>query len=118
MEEQDSLLWIGTVDGLNLFNKNDHSFRVFRSDPKHKNSLASNYILCLFSDSKGNKWVGTRGGGFYKIEDKTNAPPAIKRIQPVNDTISVINVHCITEDHQGFLWIGTGGSGFVAVQSR
>ena len=109
IEEKDSLLWVGTTDGLNLYNKNDNSFKVFRKDMGY--GLKTNYILCLFKDSKGNKWLGTRGNGFYKIEGTIDTKISFKPIQPNNKDVSSTSIHYITEDIDGSLWLGTGGKG-------
>lgn len=111
IEEQDSLLWIGTTDGLNLYNLRSGIFKVFRSNGKNAHPMLSNYILCLFKDSKGNKWMGTKGGGFYKIENNRNSEIKITRVTPFNDATLGVSVHYITEDNACFLWIGTGGAG-------
>ncbi len=111
IEDRDSLLWIGTTGGLNLYNLRSGVFKVFRSNGKNTYPMFSNYILCLFKDSKGNKWMGTKGGGFYKIENDKNSEVKITRVSPFNDAARGVSVHYITEDNAGFLWIGTGGAG-------
>ncbi|MCF8379063.1 MAG: hypothetical protein K9H49_05760 [Bacteroidales bacterium] len=107
----DSLFWIGTTDGLNLFNVKSNACAIYRKEDNQKNSLKSNYILCLFKDSKENTWVGTRGGGFYKIEINSDNSIAFKQILPLNDYASPITVHCIAESTDGYIWLGTGGNG-------
>ncbi len=114
IEENDSLLWIGTPDGLNLYNKKSNTSKVFHVDEKVKKIFTSNYILCMSEDSKGNKWIGTRDGGFYKIQSKPGSDQndtKIQYIRPSNDTLSAVSVHYITEGRDGYLWIGTGGAG-------
>jgi len=111
MEENDSLLWVGTTNGLNLYNKNNNAFKVFKKNERNNNALSTNYMLCLFKDSKGNKWVGTRGNGFFKINGSSKTGFEFKHIQPKNKKASTISIHFITEDKDGFLWLGTGGQG-------
>ncbi|MBZ0328236.1 MAG: hypothetical protein K8F54_11560 [Altibacter sp.] len=107
MEENDSLFWISTTDGLNLYDKKNNSFTVFRKEDSKNNELQTNYVLCLFKDSKGNKWMGTRSNGFYKIDSGNK----ITRIKPANATVNKTSIHFITEDKEGFIWLGTGGAG-------
>ena len=111
MKEHDSLLWIGTNNGLNLYNENNNKIQVFKKNAIKNNSLLTDYILCQFIDSKNNKWIGTRRGGFYKVEYNSNSEIEFKHIRPANDTTSAISVHFITESKDGSLWIGTGGAG-------
>ena len=111
IEENDSLIWVGTTDGLNLYDRNNNTFQVFRKDENQKNQLRTNYILCLFKDSKGGKWVGTKGNGFYKIEKAVNGNFEFTQMQPNIENATTTSVHYITEDNDGSLWLGTGGRG-------
>lgn len=111
VQHNDSLLWIGTTDGLNLLNKNTHVYTLFNKELHKSSGLSSGYILCLSADRKGNKWVGTRGGGFYQITNIKNEGIKIKPVRPVNEEAAEITVHFITEGRDGILWIGTGGAG-------
>jgi len=111
MEENDSLLWVGTTDGVNLYNKNNNTFQVFRKEDNSSGGLQTNYVLCLFKDSRGNKWMGTRGNGFYKIERSSKGEIRFRHIQPKGGNTSNVSVHFIEEDKDGILWVGTGGQG-------
>lgn len=111
LEENDSLLWIGTTDGLNLYNKNLGTVQAFRKNMNKNIELTTDYMLHLFKDSKGNKWLGTRRGGFYKIENDDKGNIKINQVRPSNADASLINIHFITEGNDGILWIGTGGEG-------
>lgn len=53
-------LWIGTDAGLLRFDGN-HS-DVYRNEESDSCSLSDNKIVSLFSDSRGNTWVGTVNG--------------------------------------------------------
>ncbi|MEZ4858701.1 MAG: two-component regulator propeller domain-containing protein [Flavobacteriaceae bacterium] len=107
MEENDSLLWVGTTDGLNLFNKKNNAITIFKKSENKNEGLQTNYILCLFKDSKGRKWIGTRRNGFYRIENNNK----IRQIKPNDEQALSTSVHFITEDKEGNLWLGTGGAG-------
>lgn len=109
IEENDSLLWVGTAAGLNLLNRNSHEFQVFKNDGQNGNELETDYILALFKDSKGNKWVGTRKNGLYKITERNQ----IKKVKFRNADVSRTSIHYITEDGNGNLWLGTGGKGLL-----
>ena len=107
-EEDDELLWIGTTDGLNLINRLDNSCKVFRKD---SSDLESNYVLCLFKDSKDRIWIGTSQNGFYQINRRGDNEVDFVHIKPQNFDASTTSIHFITEDVEGALWIGTGGKG-------
>ncbi|MEP1855444.1 ligand-binding sensor domain-containing protein, partial [Nonlabens ulvanivorans] len=60
--EQDELgqMWIGTRDGLNVYD--GHRITVFKSDGENVNSLSSSDILSLEKDQNGQIWIGTYNG--------------------------------------------------------
>ena len=60
--EQDSKgrIWIGTNDGLNVYN--GYEFKVYLQGKDSKKSIANNFIIDLKEDTKGNLWIITTGG--------------------------------------------------------
>ena len=66
-EDNSANLWIGTeANGLNVFKKEQESFRVFLHDPSNPKSLASNSIprasKVITQDGNGHIWVNTEAG--------------------------------------------------------
>ncbi len=59
-QSKNGLLWIGTQDGINLYD--GYNFIKFRRDPFDTNSLSDNYINDLSEDDNGNLLVATRHG--------------------------------------------------------
>jgi ligand-binding sensor domain-containing protein len=100
IEENDSLLWISTTDGINLLNMNSGSVKAFKKNGIVNTGLSSDYMLCLFKDSKGTKWLGTRNGGFYKIVNRDLSDIRFIPIHPDNMDASSISVHFITEGEE------------------
>ena len=113
-ESKDGLLWFGTANGLNSFNKETQLFTRYMHDPNDQNSLSDNDILSVFVDKDQFIWIGTKGKGLNKFDRKTgkfthythnpNKPDSPGNIRPGE-------VAAITEDADGFLWIGTSESG-------
>lgn len=54
-------IWIGTYDGLNLYNPNYESFTIFKKDSIH-NSISSSSVSSIIEDRNGNLWIGTSDG--------------------------------------------------------
>ena len=59
-QDENGYMWIGTYDGLNLFNGKDT--RVFRFEPNNKNTLCSNIINKTVYGGDGYLWVSTSMG--------------------------------------------------------
>ncbi|MEM6725998.1 MAG: two-component regulator propeller domain-containing protein, partial [Bacteroidota bacterium] len=110
MTEDDQFMWVGTTDGLNLYDQKNQTFQVFKAGEAEAPALQSNYVLCLYRQQNGTRWLGTRRDGLYRI-DKTGDEFKIARIRPTNSEEIQSSIHAIVEDHQGILWLGTGGNG-------
>src|SRR5688500_9040505 len=70
--------------------------------------LSNIHVQCLFQDSKGFIWVGTKEGlnqyDGYSFNTYTNDPKD-------STTISSSDIRGIAEDTSGHLWIATSGGG-------
>jgi signal transduction histidine kinase/ligand-binding sensor domain-containing protein len=83
-EDRLKKLWIGTNNGLNLFDPEKDNFIIFKNRADDRGSLNSNYITSITEDEKGavwiltdanclNKWVPeTHTFMRYQFEDKKN----------------------------------------------
>ena len=69
---QDSygLLWIGTENGLNLYD--GYNFKVFKNDPDNSESINSNVIWWIVEDAEKNLWIATGEGvsKYLRAENK------------------------------------------------
>ncbi|WP_291965151.1 two-component regulator propeller domain-containing protein [Maribacter sp.] len=103
--EQDDLgrMWLGTRDGLNLYDGND--FKVYRNVAFDSTSISNSDILAIKEDSDGYIWVGTYNGlnRYDPVKD------SFKRFYHFNDKTSLSNntIWDIEELSDGKIWIGT-----------
>jgi len=98
----DSLLYIGTLEGLSIYNLNNLTFKNYAKDPNSDLPLNSYRINCLFQDSKGNIWLGTYNG--ISIFEPDNG-----KLFSFNQDDGLCNniVMGIMEDDDNNLWITT-----------
>jgi ligand-binding sensor domain-containing protein/signal transduction histidine kinase/DNA-binding NarL/FixJ family response regulator len=95
-----NVLWIGTQNGLNRYDKLTHTFKSYR----RKNSgLGNNNVLSLFIDSRNRLWIGTDGGGLNYLDEQTNRIYKISRANGLLDDV----IAAIIADNSGALWIST-----------
>lgn len=118
-------VWVGTNDGLALFNPRLGNFKVFRKDPKNPNSLSGNVVLCITEVNKNSLWIGTSTGGvsIFNYEDEIFNTPENVSFQhiPVLDSpngLSNAYIDVITQDSFGNIWIGTAGGGLNFIQNK
>src|SRR6056297_2145118 len=63
-------LWLGTRDGLNLFDGYD--FKVYQHRPGDTASIGDNFILDITGDRSGNLWIATSDGlSFFDRDNET-----------------------------------------------
>lgn len=96
---QDALgfIWIGTQDGLNRYDSK--GFKVYRPIKNVKNSLQSYYIRSLFTDHKGQLWIGGNQGISlynYDTDSFTN--------YPLPRSIGEWYISSITENNKHQIW--------------
>ncbi len=105
----DGELWVGTERGLNRWNPDRDSSVVFLADETQ--GLDDDFITALLTDSSGNLWTGTRGGGLARYVDekfhsyRQNGP---KKSSLTSDSVSVLFESSINK-----VWVGTQGGGLL-----
>ena len=91
--------WLGTNEGINIYQPNDQSFEYLTADK----GLRVNNVRALVKDNANNIWIGTWGGKLVKYDSQKKKVIAI----PALDDIVNILVSCLMIDKQNRLWIGT-----------
>ena len=111
LRDRRGYLWIGTLDGLLLYNGS--GFKCFTRDDLHTGSSA---ISSIFEDSRGNVWVGTEGGlCMYSMETDTFVPiDTAAQDEARIDT----KVGCIREDSSGIIWFSVKSKGLWSYDPR
>lgn len=109
--DQDQV-WIGTNNGLYLYNTGTGSFLAFFHDANSKKSISDSEIIKLYKNSKGEIWVCTRDGLNKVIAEDESF--TFLRIQLGNDTTPRLNnIQDVIETVNGRMIAGTEG-GLVA----
>ena len=104
LQDKRGFMWFGTKDGLNRYD--GYTFKIYKNSISDPNSLSFNFIEALELDSKGNIWIGTRGGGLSKFD------PVVERFQQFKhdgkspNSVANDRVRAIKEDSKGNIWVG------------
>jgi len=110
-EDHSGELWIGTVNGLNRYDRETGRYIVYRFDPGNPHSLSSNNVSKIYEDHAGVLWICTTGGGINTFNRRTEG---FVRYIPDPDnpaSLSSVSIISIYEGRSGILWFGTGDSG-------
>ncbi|MBV4358200.1 ligand-binding sensor domain-containing protein [Pinibacter aurantiacus] len=111
-DEYDNL-WIGTNNGLYVYNIPQDSFRVYYHSTTDKNSLCHNEIKALYIDRRKNLWVGTRSG-INIITSKGNSAFKCKAIHLDTKDSSLLDVNELLESASGQMLAGTA-NGLISI---
>ena len=108
LKDSDGLIWLGTDDGLNLFDS--HNLKTYRHDSNDPYSLSENEVVSLLEDSQGRLWVGTAHGGGLNLFNRKGGKFLRYLDDNVADNISIRSKNaalCIIEDASQNIWVGT-----------
>ena len=96
-------LWVGTDEGLCLYNRDLNSFESIDIQKKvNKETVIS--VKSIIEDNNGNLFLGTFNGGLLKLNIKTRAVTSIKLDVP-NHSNFLIN--SLVKDKKGVIYLGT-----------
>lgn len=110
-QDNSSLMWFATEDGLNRFD--GYTFKIFRYDPDNKYSIADNFIQNVFKDSDGVLWVSSRKG-LLKFDPLKESFSLYQHQFSDKTNYAFNDVSYITEGGSKNLWISWYGSGFAS----
>jgi len=103
-------IWIGTQDGLSIFDPISNKSVSYQHDPEIKTSLTNNSIHSIFQDVNGTIWIGTYHGGI-NIAYTQVTPFSIYQNKRTPFSLSNNVVSSIIEENPNNFWVGTEGGG-------
>lgn len=118
-------IWIGTENGLALFNPQKERFISFRNQPDNPTSILSNQINDIGESKDGKLWICTQMGGISILDLNENVFTTpqnthFQNIKATNDLhgISSPNAKSFMQDSFGNIWIGNyrGGVDFLSYE--
>jgi ligand-binding sensor domain-containing protein len=102
-QDSKGFIWIGTQDGLNLYNAN--SVKIFKHDVKNKNSILDNHIQNICEDKNGNIWIANARG----VDCFDFAMNNFKHFTTDDQKASFGFKPRAYTDRKGNIWIGRNG---------
>ena len=103
-------IWLGTLMGVNKFDKKTKKFESFTHLPDNPNSLSHNSVWTIFIDKNDIIWIGTEKGldSYHPKTKKFN-----RYFHNPNDfqSIGKGRVYAIEQGDGDILWIGTSQGG-------
>jgi signal transduction histidine kinase/ligand-binding sensor domain-containing protein len=115
--DKEGSVWVGTILGVCKYTPGKVKFSRFFSNPNVPGKLNYNNTLCFEEDKFSNIWIGTDGGGLYKMDPKTGVFNHYRHTNSDPVSISSNAIISLCEDHEGTLWIGTYAGGLCMMKN-
>ena len=110
-EDRKGRLWVGTEDGLNVFDYETESFVSFKSKDE-PGELVGKAVLTIIEDDKGWIWAGTWAGGLnLLIPSAEGIEKSVFRTFFPNEKAEAKHIWKIFQDRQNRYWVGSRGAG-------
>lgn len=117
-EDLQGSLWIGTEDGLFIYNYADNSYSHFREDSRNpQTTLLDDAVYCIFKSKENLMWIGTFFGGvnYTNLKDNNfNYITSDNGSQALNGKA----ISNIIKDSYGSLWFASEDGGISILHSN
>ena len=101
VEDHQGNIWVGTYNGLYIFNPSDSTF--IRKDQPQSGNFPSVIVLSLLTTEKGELWIGMPGGLIKtKVDD---GDIEIQQVFNVDKGLKSDYITGVTMDKKGNIWI-------------
>lgn len=104
-EDADGLIWVGTLDGLDVYDKDTG---VFRSFPLPSDDDSQPGVWTLHPGRDGVLWIGTNGEGLLRLDP---ASGDVAHYLPLRHGLPSGSIYRIAPAGDDALWLATFGGG-------
>lgn len=106
--DKDGSLWVGTMNGLHVMDKQTKKFRHFQHVQDDETTLPNNSVWTIFEDWHKNLWIGTYSGGLCYVNTSQSTP-----FKTYTSKVNQLNYTPVSSfaENADYLWIGTEGGG-------
>jgi len=107
LQDSYGLLWVGSNDGLNLYD--GYSFKIFKNVPGNSRSIQSNIVWALAEDRERNIWIATEIGvsKYIRAENAFQNYEFSELFSNLRDG-DIRTLEVVIDDSNN-VWAGTGG---------
>lgn len=105
--DSNSDLWVGTMNGLALFDRGNDTFLYFTNNPRHADSLVDNQISAIFEDRSRMLWIATYGGGTSRFNLDRQWFAHLRFHPEKEDGLPHPAIQSLSDGGEDGVWIGT-----------
>lgn len=111
-EYKPNVLFIGSDDGLSIFNTKDLSHRLLTSSEIDIFALSDKFVYPIFKDREGGIWVGTYFGGVNYVSPNNGLFERYTHSKYVNSVNGNV-ISRFSEDKKGNMWMASDDGGLI-----
>ena len=105
-EDNENKLWVGQINGLQVYNIEDDSFDEVEIYVENKRIYP--YVSSIIKSKNNDIWISTSAYGLIRIDHNVGRPRYSTRL---NKQLCSFYLETIYEDRDGILWIGSDSEG-------
>lgn len=105
IEDANNNIWIGTRDGLYIYNSTSKVIRHYEHHIADSTSLSDSEVRSIYISANKDVWIGTKNGGLNRFDQQSEKFVAYTTAHGLPNN----SIYTILEDKNGFLWLGTNG---------
>ncbi|MGQ7868814.1 ligand-binding sensor domain-containing protein [Sunxiuqinia sp. sy24] len=108
------VVWIGTQEGLDVYDWSRQRFLKWKHDPENRNGLSNGFIQAIYRDQDNQLWLGTRDNGLERLKgNKIEENPEFEHIshKQKDDGVNGEYIAGMLEDSKGRFWVASWGGG-------
>ena len=117
IERVGNKFWIGTIDGLFIYDSRTGEAVSMHNNPDDHSTLSDNSIRSIFVDSSGSYWLGTFYGGVNIYSPLARQFDDVRLTNKKNQTAYKIAGAIVTDSNQN-LWVSTDGNGLYCLNKK
>ncbi|BBN81853.1 hybrid sensor histidine kinase/response regulator [Pseudoalteromonas sp. A25] len=101
-KDQDNNMWVGTGDGVNIWQQDKQQFLSLRNNPYESGSLLGSIVQDIHQSQDGKIWIATQKGlNLYQRKSQSFLHFNEQQGLPTN------LIRAISDDSEGYLWLTT-----------
>ena len=108
MIDHNGLVWIGTYNGINIYDRVKKKIQLF--NPADKNyAKANKKIACILEDYASNIWIGLSDNGVYRYNPSTGDSKVYRQSATDKNSLPSDEVTSLIEGSHHTIWVGMYG---------
>lgn len=116
LKDSKGFMWFATRGGLNRYD--GYEFVQHKSRADKENYLSNPSLECIYEDTNGNLWIGTKSGGLNFYDYSQEQFSQITQFGKGNQTIAGKRIISINQSLDGSILVGTWSDGLYVLDFK